>query len=847
MDYESTHPLPMPPFADRFEYETDTSSLSDYDSEWTQISGTEDDSDFPHHAAAPDRPLSRAGTIDGSIDGDVWEGPADGIHCSDELTDETRLVPRVATDEAAERDAQSLSTSVASRIDEDNRINDALNCSVMGTLRASRVRSVTSSLHASLTDSQSRLRLSFPDPLVSSRDDLSSGSAPRAGAVTPTSSTDEYCENFTEEASSSFADVEAPTLVVSEMSDEHASAPLIPVPASCILSLVLYGSASLSKWHIAERVMALALQYDGETPLFIEEGTTRCYYFDSSVKDTFSKANEQFMIRVADRTSSAFETVSIGVDHLLGRSNRRQAAIDAYNEEPSLALILLPSRLPSALPKHTYYLPLISPPSLDFGTSIPVISSSFSEQVMSDSAQYAWERLEIANECLIALDTSRPNEILDVTALESLDRITLADRLSVLFDQGAEASPSRASEVDRLFANKWYTLAFVAATILAITIGGVQLGSRSTAAVAAVNGTNQSVETNLSASSANNGAMLTIPPGHRTSSILHTGSYPPATITAKALMQKGLATSIQDALVLPPCATGLAVGKGRVELGSATTFACSCHSESLSPHTDRAYPVMDEQGSRDLMIRPVTAVRVSEKDSMPLNALLTAVPTERRSEGLVKGNAADNGRALSVRVVENSLALISTVGKALAQVAGVDMLALHEAIDELLQALRRQTDNAKGKVKAAHSLIQTEMSSRNARAKESAKKVRRAGELLLKTAGERLRIGTEEAVKMMSQAREGAKRVRKRAAKSRQSRRTRRRRASLRTDEDDTHASVEDVGGFEQGQSEEAASRSAKRHRTLMRRTRVNDEPKRRDVKEGESGGIFGVMMEGVF
>ena len=59
--------------ADRFEYETDTSSLSDYDSEWTQVSGAEDDSDFPPLSTASERSASPTGTVDGSINGDVWE------------------------------------------------------------------------------------------------------------------------------------------------------------------------------------------------------------------------------------------------------------------------------------------------------------------------------------------------------------------------------------------------------------------------------------------------------------------------------------------------------------------------------------------------------------------------------------------------------------------------------------------------------------------------------------------------------------------------------------------------------------------------------------------------------
>ena len=83
--------------AERFEYETDTSSLSDYDSEWTQISGTEDgfdgdgDSDFPPLSASSGRSVSPTGTVDGSVNGDVWEGLVDEMQrypSDNDLSDE---------------------------------------------------------------------------------------------------------------------------------------------------------------------------------------------------------------------------------------------------------------------------------------------------------------------------------------------------------------------------------------------------------------------------------------------------------------------------------------------------------------------------------------------------------------------------------------------------------------------------------------------------------------------------------------------------------------------------------------------------------------------------------------
>ncbi|THH09162.1 hypothetical protein EW145_g2213 [Phellinidium pouzarii] len=828
MDTESTHSPPIPPLAERFEDETDTSSLSDYDSEWTQISGTEDDSDFPPLVATTGRrPSSRAETIDGSVDGDIWEGFADGIHlCTSEPSEDVHS--QDDSDATHERDAQSLSASFATT-DEDDRINDALNCSVIGTLRASRVRSVASSLHTSLTDTQSKLRLSFPDPLVSSRNELDSD-AVQQGALTPTSSTDGHFENFTEEASSSFADVEAPILDVSGPADEDASVHSFPVIASCILSLVLYGSAALSKWHIAEKIMSLALQYDGKAHLLVEEGTTRCYYFDSrvSVGGPFARASERYVfVQVVDRTSSNFE----------------MAFTDVCDEAPSLAVILLPSRLPADLPKHTYYLPLISPPSLDFGTTVPAISSSFSEQVMSDSAQYAWERLEIPNECLVTLDNERPGAILDVTTLESLDRTTLINTLSVLFNPKKEAQTDRVYETER-FGNRWYTIAFVAATILAITVGGFSLSSKSATRIASTNGTIQADNMTLSVSSVSSGDVVSINTKHHALAVFHSPSNSLATVTTKIVLQTNTA-SISG---ISACVVADAVKESGDVISStmSTTSsfsACNCHpSPSSSSWGDRITFGMSGYKAKDLIIRPTAALRVFRKERFLLSSLLAASPVEHKDSRLIKDDTKDKGKgkAVSMRAVDDSLALISSMSKALVRVAGKDLHQVYEAIDELLGALSRQMEGAKAGMKAVKSLARGELMFRNARAKESAKNIRRAGERLFKAAGECMRSGTEEAAKIVSNAREGARKVQEEAVKSRLARRTRRRKASEKAK--DEHLGAKGRRGT--GTSDEGQKRMTKGQRRL-RRGEVNNEILRRD--EEESGGILEAVLGAVF
>lgn len=311
MEPESLCSAPMTTRIDRFDDEqTDTSSLSDYDSEWTQISGTEDESDFPHLTAYSDRPLSRTGTVDDSVDGDVWEGFVEeqSTHLHEE---HERVYPSNAIIEGeGEQAPRSICTSPVAT--DDDRINKVLDCSVVSTLRASRARSLASSLHSSLTDSQSKLRLSFPDPLLRANDELILDSAPHTDASEFTDASDVLGNKL------SIAD-DLPSLLsieetvshvdVTEAPEEFDEPTGIPENIQCILSIMLYGSASGVKWQAAEKVIKLILQCDTLSIVRDEGSTARWYTYEfyniNSVKDDKVPP----YIRVVDRTSNSPDAV----------------------------------------------------------------------------------------------------------------------------------------------------------------------------------------------------------------------------------------------------------------------------------------------------------------------------------------------------------------------------------------------------------------------------------------------------------------------------------------------------------------------------------------------------------
>jgi hypothetical protein len=149
---------------------SEVDSLSD--SEWLEISSNqESDSDSissrdSDHDDPPSLPPSRRSSISvgSSVDGeiDAWEGFADAS--PDELVSGTDPVGTAfaTTEHAGPR--RMLQGS------EEQFVTAALEQSLVGTLSASRSSSlgVPSTVHNSLRD----LRLSFPDPITSSRDEL---------------------------------------------------------------------------------------------------------------------------------------------------------------------------------------------------------------------------------------------------------------------------------------------------------------------------------------------------------------------------------------------------------------------------------------------------------------------------------------------------------------------------------------------------------------------------------------------------------------------------------------------------------------------------------------------------
>lgn len=303
------------------------------DSDWLDISASEDagSTGVPEsdRDEVDDQPLSsrrsfssRSSSRDGDVD--IWEGLV-------ESTDDEALEEQAEFSPRPSPLGRSSFTNADGHSAEERRVEDALNQSMVSTLSTSRASSMSASGTSNHPPSRARdLRLSFPDPLSSSRDEL----------IRPA-----------EEFSSSPTPLDVPQL--SELSDDEETSELSPSSLSTLPNLpnfpgiefeiFLYGTPPEHKWTIIENLLE---KWAGSLGLTVSGRHPRC-----------------------NRTSTYWLHPKGSLHHLsLGRAVTVIDNMEAYHEsttEPvldkqSLAIVFLPTYR-SSLPSHTLFLPVIAP------------------------------------------------------------------------------------------------------------------------------------------------------------------------------------------------------------------------------------------------------------------------------------------------------------------------------------------------------------------------------------------------------------------------------------------------------------------------------------------------------
>ncbi|KAF8808728.1 hypothetical protein BYT27DRAFT_7188692 [Phlegmacium glaucopus] len=412
-------------------------SLSD--SDWLDISSGRDSDDNDSLCSQDSdheinsMPLSRRSSISNgsSMNGEVeaWEGFVSDS--GDEVAVDTHAEALIGMYHAPLPSTQGAEpialgfipdindhSAAAPEVDEeDRRVRDALDQSFVSTLSASRTSTTGghfSSTHTSIHD----LRLSFPDPLTSSHDELNRSYE----AVSPTETTtsastdnDDTHELTTASViSSSLPEDPGITITTPEVQYREGQHHLIESEEKSELEIVLYGASPQIKWQFIQdlvqkaaansgRVLTNALQSGDES---VHVQTIRLLKDSEAFQAPFFN-----VVTVHDRTGDKlppkFET-----DTLNGDSNHL-----------SLAVVYLPTPKLPILPWHTSFFPVLVSSSIDLDSTVAL-----------QAAEDDWDLL-----CVPANKTLNVGGTTPVFDSNKLLHLTSEQAYGVLQDIGREA------------------------------------------------------------------------------------------------------------------------------------------------------------------------------------------------------------------------------------------------------------------------------------------------------------------------------------------------------------------------------------------------------------------------
>ncbi|KAK7690698.1 hypothetical protein QCA50_005797 [Cerrena zonata] len=676
-----------------------------------------------------DRPSSRrsfssaASSRGGAVEG--WEGLIEDSADEASPEDHDAFVDPITS---AEISLDDLNHASAAQDDhEDERVKAGLEQSMMSTLSSSRSNSLSGSMQTSIVRSTRDLRLSFPDPLTSSQEELFNTSYED---LTTSHTQEPLTEAEFENDSSSIGDAADPGLV---------STPVVPVtivpskPRNDIpsgitpdLCIILYGLSGLSKASLVNCILdkwAYSAGLRRACSLTHAPGVTTQVFVTKESVDEHSYTRRY--VSILDKT---------------GDQPKDNSAKFTQLTCPSLAIIFLPSP-DFILPEHSLYLPIVG--SSPFSTVDVYATSDY----LLDAEQQ-WESFGIPAVKLTSLsDWSSP-----VVDEEKLEKASTDHVYQVLH---ALVSPSTKKARPALRAQT------IMLAILSIVLGYV------------VHGTFQPSPIVIPQIYDYNASRTVDPPPaielgierHRGSSLIttsaaivaiSTSSSKPADVAVFSPFTTIASTSAT--VIAVPAASGSSLGADHMDLMSGAPTECDCGCGMVT------WP--GKTASTDLVLRPST----------PAPALIT----DARSNGVLgfigssRGNGKGKGKAItSVTDQDTSLYALSiriagsiteyldfrTVTKAVRKDTQKDLQELLDALDRLAEVISRQTATLWKQSIGTVSLLREEVNNRNSHARERARQLKDMGERLLGTVGEKFKARSEI-------AREKAQTIRSRLVKS---------------------------------------------------------------------------------
>jgi hypothetical protein len=295
-------------------------SLSD--SDWLDISSSResDDNDSIISADSDHKigfiPLSRRSSVSvgSSREGDVeaWEGFIDDSGDEGERNLEHEVAPAASItadlDDNATDPVVALALPAHVEIVEEQRVKEALDQSLVSTLSAS--RSSAGSTHNSLRD----LRLSFPDPLTSSHDELHSSynNVPpsETHSIAPDLTTDTINDDSLDRDDGSAAPVVPldPGLLTTTPEVPHQGVRLSPGDNKVVFEVVLYGSPSSVKWSFVEELVRKIATVSSRTlhdASICPCNSTQYFHLERKIDESLSISE---FVAVHDRTTDILDS-----------------------------------------------------------------------------------------------------------------------------------------------------------------------------------------------------------------------------------------------------------------------------------------------------------------------------------------------------------------------------------------------------------------------------------------------------------------------------------------------------------------------------------------------------------
>ncbi|KAJ6505982.1 hypothetical protein DFH09DRAFT_285674 [Mycena vulgaris] len=686
---------------------SEVDSLSD--SEWLEISSNqESDNDSlssrdSDHDDLPSMPPSRRSSISvgSSADGeiDAWEGFAD-----DTPDQVAGADPVVAAFAAAEHASPRRMLDSHGNIAEEQFVTAALEQSLVGTLSASRSSSlgVSSTVHNSLRD----LRLSFPDPITSSRDELNR-------SYEAVSSSDCITDDDPNSPMTTVFPGEAPLREKSPLRDEsngHLSDDLETLPESDPLpvhrrvgyhindfDVVLYGSTAQSRdfaeWLLSTFIIGGAL-------VSSEHGDT------TSQRRFFSHSEGTVTTRDGNLNAPSSQT----------------------SARPSLAIVSLPATA-SRLPEHTVYLPVLFPATGSGQAGVSGTSRAYESWALLDIPAIRTLRLIEGSES----KASEPYIIVDSAELRDRVRAKFIYReLRPLLVPLTPPTKKASGMLEQLRPVHAVTLVALLSLIMGFA---VNTAFHSPSLVpTSVTVSNAPVHTTTASTSF--WGMFGASPNSSVAPITTTSC--PGNMAIMPSTLKDFALAVFNPATTTP---SLQVGS----LSTAPSPSGPCGSGATGSPVGQCKPMTWSErakSTKDVIIRPPTAL----SNPQMVKAPPTHTPSVGESVGKVTALPVDESAqvtSLSLKFVDSLSEVADIAMKALEEVVARDFKELMSALDDLMRAVGRQTSMIVADSKNRAQILRERLQYRNERAKGKARELKQRGEHIVSLASERLKARAE--------------------------------------------------------------------------------------------------------